>query len=184
MLHRIALRPARRQGSPGGLVASIAVVGLMAVASCGRGAIDPPAPRSTGSPVAVAQLTLCADPGAVTRVRVVRIPSIGQLQPLVNGVRKAFEIVVSDPARARALARAVCGLSRMPSGVFHCPADLGGGYQLLFTAAGRRLPVVGIQTGGCEMVTGTGPVRWVARTPGFWTVFEKAVGIRGIAHRP
>jgi hypothetical protein len=181
MVHRTGLQSIRRQHRPASLLAAIAMTGLTAVAGCGQAAIDSASPPGTSRPVGAAQPALCADPAAVTRVQIVRIPSIGQLP--ASRIRKTFKITITDPARAQALARADCGLPRIPSGAIHCPVDYGGAYQLLFTA-GQPLPVVTIQSGGCDTVTGAGPVRWVARTPGFWTVFGKLAGIRAVAHQP
>ena len=139
---------------------------------------------------------VCADPGAVSAVRVARIPALSQLgqsKPLPRAVPR---ITVRDPATARALARAICGLPAMPPGVLSCPIDVGGGYQLVFTAARRTPHPVTIMATGCQTVTGAGPApagtartgpaptRWVARTPGFWTTFAHLTGIRAPAHSP
>jgi hypothetical protein len=73
----------------------------------------------------------------------------------------------------------------MPRGTFHCPADFGGGYHLAFAAAGgRALPPVSLQVGGCEQVHGAGPVRWLSRTPGFWSTFATSTGITVGRHVP
>jgi hypothetical protein len=161
--------------------------GLIALAGCAQVAARP----SVGSPLQsgqpghpAARRSLCAAPDAVSRVTIYVIPSRGQLQPPVRGPRKAAKITVRDHAKARLLARAVCGLPRMPGGVFHCPASVTGGYQLVFSAGSRRWPPVNLQTSGCEEVTGAGQVRWVARTPGFWAVLEQAIRVRYIRHSP
>jgi hypothetical protein len=143
----------------------------------------------------------CADQGTVSAVRVARIPALSQLGQSKPLPRVVPRITVRDPAKARALARAVCGLPAMPHGVLSCPIDVGGGYQLVFTAAGRTLHPVTVEATGCQTVTGAGPapagtartrtgrsgpapIRWVARTPGFWTAFARLTGIRAPAHSP
>ena len=63
------------------------------------------------------------------------------------------------PARARAVAAAVCGLPAMPRVVMNCPADLGVSYRLSFAAGSRGFPVVTVSAGGCTGVAGAGPVR-------------------------
>lgn len=124
-------------------------------------------------------------------MRVTRIPSVseaGQSKPLPRTVPR---ITVRDRAKARALARAVCGLPALPHGVLSCPINVGGGYQLVFTASGRTLRPVTVGATGCESVAGAGtaragsvPTRWVARTPGFWTAFAHLTGIQAPAHSP
>jgi hypothetical protein len=120
----------------------------------------------------------------VSRVEIVRIPTLLQLDPVKKGLGKSAKITITSPAKARTLARAACGLPGRPKGVFHCPPYFGGGYELNFTSAGRRLPVVVAEAGGCELVTGAGPVRWAATTPGFWRVLARVAGIRALAHQP
>ncbi len=88
-------------------------------------------------------------------------------------------ITVSSPARARAAAEAVCGLPPMPRAVINCPADLGVSYRLSFAAGTTTFPVVTASAGGCAGVAGAGPVRSAARSPGFWAVLARAMGISG-----
>ena len=156
---------------------------------CGSGRPGAAHPAAASHPAAatpVANGPVCGNPAAVSAVRVTRIPWLSQLgrsKPLPGTLPR---ITVRDPAKARALARAVCGLPAMPRGVLSCPIDTGGGYQLVFTASGRNLHPVTVQATGCEAVTGAGPgpTRWVARTPGFWTTFAHLTGIRVPAHSP
>jgi hypothetical protein len=85
------------------------------------------------------------------------------------------QVTVTSPARTQAVARALCALPPMPRGVFNCPALLvGTTYLLRFTAGGRQLPPVTIEATGCEVVTGVGPARWAATSPGFWRVLATA----------
>jgi hypothetical protein len=127
---------------------------------------------------------LCARPGAVTAVRVVRFGSraqLGQTKPLHRPVPG---ITIKDRARARELALVICKLPRMPHGIINCPADLGGGYVLQFSAPNTRVHAITLRTSGCEAVSGTGHgrARWVARTPLFWQQLAHLTGITAPAH--
>ena len=75
----------------------------------------------------------------------------------VHHSRFPQRVVVSRPQQARAVARAVCALPRMPRGPLACPADWGASYRLEFAAAGRRFAVVTVQASGCRRVSGAGP---------------------------
>ncbi len=126
---------------------------------------------------------LCAEPRGVTAVRVVHFASraqMGQVKPLP---RPLPGITISDPPRVRGLVKVICGLPRMPRGVFHCPADIGGGYVLEFSAPGQRYHAITLLASGCETVTGTGAgrPRWVAKTPLFWNQLAQLTGIPRIA---
>ncbi len=136
--------------------------------------------------VRLAVWSVCTDPAAVTSVRVVRLPSRSQLGQTKPVPRKLPSIVIRDRARARGLALLVCGLPKMLHGVYACPVDIGGGYQLIFAAGGRSRPAVTVRASGCESVTGAGPggVRWAGKSPGFWTRLAKLTGIRAPAHSP
>ncbi len=166
--------------------AIIAMVGIVLVTGCGQVPAAGPAGGSGQPPASAgpARFALCADPAGVSRVRIVRIPSLGQLPVPAGGPRRVIKLTIADPVKARMLARAVCALPRIPNGVFHCPPETGGGYQLDFTAQGRGLPPVNVQARGCKRVTGAGVIRWVARTPSFWAVLARVTGIPAIAHRP
>jgi hypothetical protein len=143
--------------------------------------------HAAGAPMKPA--SACAAQAAVKSVRVTRLPTLtqlGQTKPLWD---KLPGITVGDPAKARALARLICGLPAMPKGILSCPADVGGwagGYQLVFVAGGRHLAPVTVRASGCETVTGAGPgeARWAGRTPGFWTTLSRLTGIRAPAHSP
>jgi hypothetical protein len=132
------------------------------------GSIIPGGPASAGS------AALCSKQAAVTRLVVSRVSALPQ-----NHLHFAFPagVTVSSPARARAMVKAVCGLPLMPHGPMSCPADLGLSYRLSFAAGSRSFPVVTVSTGGCGGVAGTGPVRWTARSPGFWTVLAHGMGV-------
>jgi len=91
-------------------------------------------------------------------------------------------VAVTDAAQARTAARALCGLQPAPGGVLACPADLGISYRLDFATAARRLPAVTIQAGGCEAVSGAGLTRSSVRTPAFWAVLGRAMGVIHPSH--
>jgi hypothetical protein len=134
-----------------------------------------------GGPASAVSAGLCSEQAAVTRLVVSRVSALPQ-----NHLHFAFPagVTVSSPARARAVAKAVCGLPLMPRGPMSCPADLGLGYRLSFAAGSRSFPVVTLSTGGCEGVAGLGPERWTARSSGFWTVLAHSMGLaNGMALR-
>ena len=166
---------------PGLLV--LAATGIaMLVAACGSQAATTSSaaqPASTASPASTSTagaggVALCARPATVTRLAVSRVNTLPQ-----NHLHFAFPagITVSSPARARAVAGAVCGLPAMPGGPMNCPADWGLSYRLSFAAGIRSFPVVTARASGCVEVTGAGRMRWTARSPAFWTVLAHAMGI-------
>jgi hypothetical protein len=137
-----------------------------------------PAAASPGaSPGATAtQAALCRDAASVTGLKIVRdqVARVPELQ-----ITFPNQVTVASPARARAVARALCALPAMPRGVFDCPALLiGTTYLLRFAAGGRQLAAVTIEATGCQVVTGVGPVRWAATSPGFWRVLGTAAHLR------
>ncbi len=117
---------------------------------------------------------LCPDVAAVTRLVVTRVTALPQNH--LHFVLPAG-VTVTDPAAARAVARAVCGLPVMPHGtVMNCPADWGVSYRLSFAAGRAAFPVVTVRAGGCAVVSGAGPVRQ-ARPATFWTNLARALGV-------
>ncbi len=154
-----------------------AVAGL-ALAACGTqqaattsSATQPASPATTSPARAGA---LCSDVAAVTRLVVTRVTMLPQ-----NHLHFAVPagVTISDPAAARGVARAVCGLPVMPHGtVMSCPADLGVSYRLSFAAGRAAFPVVTITAGGCGGVSGAGPVRR-ATSVTFWTDLARALGV-------
>jgi hypothetical protein len=137
-------------------------------------------PASTGAPASTAagQALLCASAGRVTRMVVVRSHLINRVQILHFPFPHV--VTVTDAARARAVAAALCALPAMPGGVVNCPNMMfGTSYRLTFTLAGKPLPVVTVNGTGCQTVTGAGPVRRVSTTPGFWRVLGNAIGLFG-----
>ncbi|HEX9357688.1 MAG TPA: hypothetical protein VF933_28220 [Streptosporangiaceae bacterium] len=133
-----------------------------------RGGIIP------GGPAAAGSAALCPKQASVTHLVVSRVSALPQ-----NHLHFAFPAgtTVRSPARARAVAAAVCRLPAMPRVVVNCPADLGVSYRLSFAAGSRSFPVVTATAGGCESVAGAGPVRSADRSPGFWAVLAHALGI-------
>jgi hypothetical protein len=159
-----------------------AAVASIVLAACGSSQVPGAASAASPSPTVastVAGSSATASPGA-TAMQVAlcqRTASVAGLVIVRNDVvRKpvlqiAFpdQVTVASPARARAVARALCALPLMPHGIISCPnLAVGTTYQLRFTADGRRLPAVTIEATGCEVVTGVGSARWVSTSPGFW----------------
>lgn len=159
------------------LLALVAGGAAVLAAGCGSqvattsSATQPASPASTSTAGGGA---LCAEPATVTRLVVSRVDALPQ-----NHLHFAFPagVTVSSPTRARAAAEAVCGLPPTPRTPMSCPADMGLSYRLSFAAGTRGFPVVTAAAGGCGTVTGAGPARWTARSPGFWTVLAHAMGI-------
>lgn len=127
---------------------------------------------------------LCAQPRAVTALRVVRFGSRAQLGQTKALRRPVPAVTIKDPARVRQLAMDICKLPRMPGVAISCPADLGGGYVLQFSAHSNRFHAVTLRTSGCQVVSGTGPgrARWVSRKPVFWQQLAHLTGITPPAH--
>jgi hypothetical protein len=134
-----------------------------------------PSPSPSSSSAAATQAVLCQDTSAVTGLVIVRA-----VVRVPQGLQLAFphQVTVATAAQARAVARALCALPRLPSGVINCPALLvGTTYQLRFTADGRQLPAVTIESTGCEVVTGVGLARRASTSPGFWRVLATAANL-------
>lgn len=116
---------------------------------------------------------LCRDIAAVNRLVVTRVDSLPQ-----NHLHFAVPagVTITDPATARSVAEAICGLRAAPHRLMFCPADLGVSYRLSFAAGRAAFPVVTVTAGGCGRVTGAGPVRQ-ATTATFWIDLAKALGV-------
>ena len=116
---------------------------------------------------------LCRDTASVTRLVVTRANALPQ-----NHLHFAVPagVTIANPATARGVAEAVCGLPAMPHGqMMSCPADRGVSYRLGFAAGRGTFPVVTLTAGGCGAVSGAGPVRR-ATSAAFWTDLAKAMG--------
>ena len=154
-------------------VMAVLVTGVAACASVTAGPGSHAAPAASGSPASAAA-PLCANAAHLDRVVVTLHPGLPQShlhQVMPRG------ITISDPARVRAIAAALCGLPAMTHTPVNCPMDTGGGYRLAFSAAGRTFPPVVIEATGCRSVSGLGPVR-VTSGP-FWTTLHKELGTSG-----
>ncbi len=170
------------RGAPG-LAAGIVVAAV--VAGCGQTSVNGTggasrSPAAAGGAARVLGKSLCADQATVSQVRVARIPGVVQLEPGKPGQDRAFTITIADPLKVRELARAVCSLPARHAGT-RCVMNIGGGYQLSFSAMSVHLPVVTIQSIGCQQLTGAGQAR-LATSPGFWAVFSRVTGIQAPAH--
>ena len=174
---------AGRRGWLCGAVAA-AAIGL---AACGGGsapgnATSTGTPASTGPASQVRSLAggpLCANAGAVDRLTVSRVNTIP-----ANHSHFAFPatVTVTDAVQARTAAQALCALRPEPGGVLACPADMGISYRLDFAASKRSLPAVTIRVGGCEGISGAGLTRSSMRTPAFWAVLGRAMGLTHPSH--
>jgi hypothetical protein len=93
-----------------------------------------------------------------------------------NGLRFTFpaHVSITSRLRARTLASAVCGLPPLPTPAPKCPADLGVTYLVRFLGPNLR---VSIRPYGCEVVSGAGPDRWAAPSPGFWRTLGRQMGM-------
>jgi hypothetical protein len=162
-------------------LAAIALAGCGSIPASSTGATSAASPKASPSPsvspgAAAVQVALCQHTATVTgldimRNHVIRVPQLQIAFP-------PGQITVATPARARAVARALCALPPFPRGVFNCPAlTFGTTYLLRFTADGRRLAAVSIEATGCEVVSGIGPARWAAKSPGFWRTLATAANV-------
>jgi len=154
-------------------------VALIAAGS-GVGGVAQAAQRTTTSgpqQVTALPVSLCRSIGQVDRLVVRRVDAFPQ-----NDIHFSFPAVtvVTEVASVRDVAKVVCSLPRMPTGVMSCPADLGITYRLSFTAPSGAFPTVVVSSTGCEMVLGIGPARWVAESPNFWRRLGKAMGLSSV----
>jgi hypothetical protein len=120
---------------------------------------------------------LCSDVAAVTRLAVTRVTALPR-----SHLHFTFPagVTVTSPAEARAVARALCALPVMPSGVMSCPMDWGVSYRLDFAAGRTSFPGITAAASGCNAVHGAGAVRQ-ADSAGFWIVLGAAMGIKHAA---
>lgn len=175
----------RRRNGSWAPVCAVAL-GVMVLAACGS-VRAPGSPAGSGrtSPVTknspapagarFPQPALCREAAAVTRLEVVRNHGfkVPELEPAFPNM-----VTVTNRALIRDVIRALCALPVSPPGVYHCPALLlGTAYTLRFSVGSRPLPLVTIESTGCEAVTGVGPGRRVT-SGGFWRVLSRAIGVR------
>jgi hypothetical protein len=158
----------------------LAGCGSIPASSTGAASGGSPSPSPSASPAASpgaaqTQAALCQHTATVTGLEVVR--NRIKLVPQTQGTFPD-QVTVATPARARAVARALCALPLLPKGVLNCPAlMIGTTYTLEFTADGQRLPAASIEATGCEIVTGVGPARWAAKSPGFWRTLATTLNV-------
>jgi len=152
------------------LIAAGALTGLAACGSTAAGGAANPASPGSGGPAATASagVPLCAAAGTVDRV--VAIPPGGPVRALLPG-----GVTITDAARVRALAAALCALPPLPPGL-RCEAAAGGAFRLTFAAGSQGFRPVGVQQSGCRSVTGLGPARSWARSPQFGRLLAGTVG--------
>jgi hypothetical protein len=175
--------------------AAVAVVVLLAavmlLAACGarsgasRGSSTRPAPKTSGSPSSPSpggHPAFLPSPVAILRAELAHLDRLVVRRSDAfpsNRISFSFPslVTVSDASDVRAVARALLSLPLMPQGMF-CPVDLGIRYHLSFLAGDDRVITVSVSATGCEDVNGLGrPLRWVARTPGFWRTLGSAMGL-------
>jgi len=87
-------------------------------------------------------------------------------------------MTVTDAAKAKSAARALCALPSMSHTAVACPAGFNVNYSLRFArSGGTTLPATVVEASGCERVVGLGVIRWALRSPTFWSVLSKAFGV-------
>ena len=157
-----------------GAWAGIAISALIAMTGCGSTAGGSvPGHRAAGSSVVTAStgVPLCVHAHKLDQVTLrLTDPRPREILP-----RAA---TVTNPARVRALAAALCRLPRIPLGQ-HCPGALPGAILLQFSAQGHAYARLLIHDSGCPSVTGLGAARqwsWSSR-PG--RLLGEAVGGKG-----
>jgi hypothetical protein len=174
----MAMRTRRPEAWCRGLLAAMAAGAMAVVAACGTvvaGSGGHPRPVA-GDPTASVAVPMCADAAHLDRMVVASLsPGLVMGQPpqaLPVGV------VVSDPARVRAVAAALCALPPLPPTHMRCPVILGEAYRLTFFAAGRAFPPVLAVAAPCRRsVSGLGPARLASVS--FWLELRKELGVRG-----
>ncbi len=159
---------------------AVAVLGLAGCGSTAAPGKPAAGPTATGNAAATGPASavlsaghgvLCSAAAAVDRLTVSRVNQIPANHPHFSF---PATVTVSDAARARSVAQALCALAPEPRGVLSCPADFGITYRLDFAVAGRTLPPVTIRASGCEEVSGAGLAKAIRR-PAFWGVLGTAM---------
>jgi hypothetical protein len=165
----------------GAALAAIVLAGCGSIPASSTGAASAASPKASPSPsvnpsAAATQAALCLHTATVTGLVITRNRVLHDVPQLQSGFPN--QVSVTSPARARAAARALCALPSLPHGVFSCPnLTVGSTYLLRFTADGRPLPAISIEATGCEIITGVGPARWAAKSPGFWRTLATAANL-------
>ena len=165
----------------GAALAAIVLAGCGSIPASSTGAASAASAKASPSPsvspgAAATQAALCMHTATVTGLVITRNRAMHDVPQRQVGFPN--QVSVTSPARARAAARALCALPSLPHAVFSCPnLTVGSTYLLRFTADGKRLPAVSIEATGCEIITGVGPARWAAKSPGFWRTLATAANL-------
>lgn len=86
--------------------------------------------------------------------------------------------VVANATSVRNVAKALCGLPKMPThGTISCPAGRSIIYYLAFSAGEMAFPDVLVDMNACTSVKGVGAMRWVEQSPNFWRTLGLAMGL-------
>lgn len=167
-----------RLGRPGigaGLLIGVLAASAVLVAACdGPGSSKAPAVPASPASRSLVGSRLCRQVPQLDGLLVRRTDAFPQ-----NHLKFSFppEARVTTADRAQAVARALCGLPRMPPGTYHCPSDFGIVYHLSFLATKLTFPSVAVEAAGCQRVTGLGAARWVAHSPDFWPALGASLGL-------
>lgn len=159
-----------------GLAAGLAACGAVTASGADSAPRTSPASSSPGSPLqgSVPVGTageLCAGVSKLTGLTVTRLVT------LRNHLHFPFpaRVQVTSPVLVRTVAAAACRLPAAGKLMVNCPADLGVGYRLAFSAAGRSYPVLSADATGCQKVSGLDPARQA--NPAFWATLGRAIRV-------
>jgi hypothetical protein len=114
--------------------------------------------------------------GQASQVNALAVQHAGQ-GPLARKHGQGFEFPakkITDPAAARSVAEAICGLPPMTTRAIVCPVELFATYVLVFSVGGEKLAPVRADPYGCEQVQWAGQDRTAARSPGLWRTLSEA----------
>jgi hypothetical protein len=162
-------------------LAPAAASAVIALAACGS-VVAGGHPASAGAPAATAVpggnasagVALCLDLPRLTSVVVIRPVALRAIEP---GLLLPRGITIREPLLVRGLARALCGLPKVPRGLVNCPAQVTGSLRLVFAAGGRAFRPVTVQLSGCRVVTGVGSARSVPSVV-LWRILGKDLGVK------
>ena len=136
-----------------GAVAAAVAIGVITVTTH---ASHEGQPAAGTAPVQVVDgPALCNDIGLLDSLKVGRSNLFPQNRPIF---KTSATHTVTDATAVRSLARSLCALAPLPTGLA-CPNDAGIGYRLAFSGNGKSYPTIKVVAGGCEPVTGLGPAR-------------------------
>jgi hypothetical protein len=162
---------------PASMLGVLAAAGITACGSsaapAGHAAPSSPAASASGN-LASGESGVCA---ATTKVDSLTVQRTDALPG--NHARFTFPATdkVSSAPAAQSVAQSLCGLQQVPRKTVACPVDFGVSYHLTFAAGSERFAPVTVNAGGCELVTGLGPVRRAATSATVWRTLGVAIGI-------